>query len=286
MHTTKIGIVHPGQMGEFVGAILKRAGHQIYWVSENRSAETRNRAEKHCFLELQDMADLCKTCEIIISVCPPVFADSVAKKIHSQSFNGIFVEANAISPEHSIRISKLFRKKDTEFVDGGIIGNPSWERGSTSLYLAGAKAETVKKCFPESNLEVHSLGDVVGKASALKMCYASYTKGTTALLCGILALAQDHEVLKSLEYEWSKDGNTLAQSSKERAVRATAKAWRFTGEMKEIASTFAKSSLPDGFHLSAAEIFERLSNFKGNENPPDFPEVISALLKNKKNNLS
>ncbi|MCK7519679.1 MAG: DUF1932 domain-containing protein [Ignavibacteriales bacterium] len=42
----------------------------------------------------------------------------------------------------------------------------------------------------------------------------------------------------------------------------TAKAWRFEGEMHEIASTFEGAGLPDGFHEAAAEIYHRMAGFK------------------------
>ena len=81
-------------------------------------------------------------------------------------------------------------RREVVFVDGGIVGGPAWEPGKTWLYLSGERAADVQPYFSAGPLETEVVGDVVGVASALKMCYASYTKGTTALLSTILAADQ------------------------------------------------------------------------------------------------
>jgi hypothetical protein len=63
-----------------------------------------------------------------------------------------------------------------------------------------------------------------------------------------------------------------------RITRVTAKAWRFEGEMKEIASTFNAVGLPDGFHQAAAEIYHRMAEFKGSRENPSLDEVLTSLL--------
>jgi hypothetical protein len=60
--------------------------------------------------------------------------------------------------------------------------------------------------------------------------------------------------------------------------RAAPKAWRFVGEMHEIAATFQSAGLPAEFHQAAAEIFRRLEEFKGQEKP-DLKGVLDTLLK-------
>jgi hypothetical protein len=47
--------------------------------------------------------------------------------------------------------------------------------------------------------------------------------------------------------------------------------------MKEIASTFREAGLPDGFHLSAAEIYRRMASFKDSTETP-LNDVLEALL--------
>jgi 3-hydroxyisobutyrate dehydrogenase-like beta-hydroxyacid dehydrogenase len=121
------------------------------------------------------------------------------------------------------------------------------------------------------------IGDSIGQASALKMCYAAYTKGTSALLCAILATAEALNVRRELLSEWSMSASTLAEDAANRVLWVTAPAWRFEGEMEQIASTFDSVGIPGGFHLAAAEIFSRLSDYKDLP-PPELDEVIASLL--------
>jgi 3-hydroxyisobutyrate dehydrogenase-like beta-hydroxyacid dehydrogenase len=281
MVNKKIGILHPGQMGEYIAAMLKAGGHEIYWVSENRSSKTRARAEKQGFIELKTLDELCHTCSIILSICPPSEAEEVAKQVLVCSYKGVYCDANAIQPKRSVRIGRMMTDAHISYIDGGIIGNPSWDKGATSLYLSGDNLPQFIALFPQSNLEVHALGEEIGKASAIKMCYAGYTKGSTALLASLLALSEANGVRDALEYEWTKDGMNLADNAKMRTSRVTAKAWRFAGEMEEIAATFKDASLPDGFHKAAAEIYRRMTHFKDAPQFPDVEQVLKALLKSK-----
>ena len=163
-------------------------------------------------------------------------------------------------------------------MDGSIIGGPAWEPGRTWLYLSGEKAQLVADFFSEGPLEVSVIGNKIGKASALKMCFAAYTKGTTALLSGILAASEELGVRAELESQWSRGNSDFATITQERVRNVTAKAWRFEGEMKEIASTLASASIPGGFHLAAAEIYHRMAAFKDTPKTPELSDVLNALL--------
>jgi hypothetical protein len=117
-----------------------------------------------------------------------------------------------------------------------------------------------------------------GKASALKMSYAAYTKGTTALIGAILAVSEREGVREMLQREWSLSQPQLAEEAEGRVRRTTAKAWRFEGEMHQIAATFAAAGLPDGFHQAAANVYERQARFKDSGELPSLVEVLRALL--------
>ncbi len=132
-------------------------------------------------------------------------------------------------------------------------------------------------CFAAGPLETEVIGDPGGKASALKMCYAAYTKGTTALLAAILGAAEQLDVRAELEAEWARNGSTFALDSERRVREVTAKAWRFVGEMHEIAATFEAAQMPGGFHQAAAEIYTRLAQFKDASEMPGLEAVLDAL---------
>lgn len=278
MSKKQIGFLHPGAMGISLAVSAQNSGHEAYWVSEGRSLETIERAIEHNLIELKTLEELCDKCSLIISVCPPHAATDVAEQVLRHPFKGIYVDANAISPQRAKDIGDLMDQAGVAYVDGGIIGGPAWKASSTWLYLSGSNAEEVVACFTEGPLETEIMGDEIGKASALKMCFAANTKGMTALLCGIVAAAEEMGVRNELEKQWSRYDPDFARETLARVSRVTAKAWRFSGEMKEIASTFEAAGLPDGFHLAAYEIYDRISRFKGDESPPPVEEVLEALL--------
>lgn len=111
------------------------------------------------------------------------------------------------------------------------------------------------------------------------MCYAAYSKGSTALIASVLGLAEALKVREELESEWSENGDDFVQKAHGRSRRVTAKAWRFSGEMREIASTFQAAGFPDGFHQAASEIYERLSAFKSRDETPGLEEVLQAMCR-------
>ncbi|HMP41822.1 MAG TPA: DUF1932 domain-containing protein, partial [Roseiflexaceae bacterium] len=191
-------------------------------------------------------------------------------------FHGLYLDANAIAPQRVVRMAELLASAGIDLVDGGIIGGPAWQPG-TALYLAGPRVAEVAACFGSGPLAVRVLDATIGKASALKICYAAYSKGTTALLAAILAAAEHYQVAQALREQWDHDDPVLATQAERRARQATAKAWRFAGEMEEIAATFAAAGLPDGFHLAAAELYTRLAHFKDAATIPELADVLAAL---------
>ena len=191
----------------------------MYWTSQGRSDKTRLRAEKHDLIEIDSLSELCQTCEIIFSVCPPHAAEEVAKSVIEAGFKGLYLDANAISPQRSIRIGQMMEENGIHFIDGGIIGGPAWEPNETWLYLSGKDADKIAECFTKGPLETKIIGDEIGKASALKMCYAAYTKGTTALLSAILAAAESLGVREELYQQWDMDERRFFRTGKSKSRR-------------------------------------------------------------------
>ena len=93
-----------------------------------------------------------------------------------------------------------------------------------------------------------------GDASAVKMAYAAWTKGTAALLLAARAVARAEGVEEALVREWALSLPELEGECARAGRSAAAKGWRWVGEMEEIAATFAAAGQPDGFRLAAAEV--------------------------------
>jgi 3-hydroxyisobutyrate dehydrogenase-like beta-hydroxyacid dehydrogenase len=211
---------------------------------------------------------------VIVSVCPPGEALRVADGIANAGFAGIYVDANAIAPATARKIAARFDR----FVDGGIIGPPVRDPAATRLYLSGAEAARVAELWTDTPLTTRVIAGGAGQASALKLCYAAWTKQTSALLLAIRALARAEGVEASLLDEWATSLPELAARSESAAASNTPKAWRFVGEMQQIGDAFGAQDLPDGFSRAAAEIFDRLSAV-ADPSTANLDVAIDALLR-------
>ena len=274
----RLGILHPGEMGISVAASAQNSGNHVHWASVGRSTETVERARAHGLINDESIAALCAGCEVIVSVCPPASAIDVANEVALCKFSGLYVDANAVSPMRARAIGAIVSAHGARFVDGGIIGPPAWKPGETTLYLSGAHATEAAALFIGAALAARVIDGDIGSASALKMVYASFTKGSTALLAAMHAVAEQLGVRAALNehLESERAGSILEAEKRVRSV--TAKAWRFTAEMHEIADTYLQAGLPGGFHEAAAQVYEKLAQFKGAASLPEMAGVLAALI--------
>lgn len=284
MPQMNIGVLHPGAMGITVAQGLRDSGHQVGWVSAGRSPETQQRAAGlHSFASIDEIAGWA---DALISICPPHGALALAQAVHGTGFTGLFVDANALAPSTSLKIADLLGAG--AFVDGGIIGPPAIKPGITRLYLSGHHAAAVSAWFSAGNLQAIALPmtdapNASVAASTLKMAYAAYSKGASALLLSVNALAEAGGVSEALHQEWAISSPDLLKRSEYTAAATSGKAWRFVGEMLEISETYSNAGLPDSFHTAAAAIYERMQELK--DLPPQSLEVvIAALLEGKQSN--
>jgi 3-hydroxyisobutyrate dehydrogenase-like beta-hydroxyacid dehydrogenase len=257
-------------MGEALGRSFRDTGARVLWASDGRSAATAARAAAS---ELDDVGTLLamRDADVIVSICPPEFALDVAESVAAIGFEGVYLEANAVSPATAAAIDTVVRGSGATFVDGGVIGGPDAPR----VFLCGAAADDVAKQFGAPATPVVLDGPDYA-ASSLKMVYAGWTKGTTALLFALVAAADTLGVGDALAEEWARSQPALGPRLA-RAGSPAAKAWRWSGEMREIAATLAAVGLPAGFHEGAAGVYERLAPLKDD---PDatVDEVVRLVL--------
>ncbi|GHF38920.1 3-hydroxyisobutyrate dehydrogenase-like beta-hydroxyacid dehydrogenase [Amycolatopsis bartoniae] len=242
-----IGIVHPGAMGAAVAKLLDSAA----WASDGRSEETRRRAEG--LVDLGSVERLKAECPVVLSVCPPHAAVETARLF--RDYEGLYADLNAVSPATAAEIGGLVPR----FVDGGIVGPPPRRAGTTRLYLSGEEAPAVAALFEGSVLQPRLVGD----ASAVKMLYASWTKGTTALLLAIRAAARSLGVEADVLAEWRLSQPDLPERSERAARLGLDRGWRWAFELEETGRTLAATGLPEGFGAAAAEVYRRLPRSAG-----------------------
>jgi len=263
-----VGFLHPGAMG---ARLAQLCADDTMWCGAGRSRETRARADASGMREAGSLAELVASSRVIVSVCPPSAALDVAQEVSGLGFSGIYADLNAIAPSTAERIGSLFE----QYVDGGIIGPPPARAGSTRLYLSGAEAERVAELWRNTVLDARVMAcrdssaasassaaaatTAASAASALKIAYAAWSKGSAALLLAIRRFAAAVGVEDALLEEWALSQPGLADRADRARRDNEPKAWRFVGEMHEIADAFAAVELPEGFHRAAATIYEDLA---------------------------
>jgi len=276
--TTTIGVLHPGEMGAGVAGALAGAGHTVLWASSGRSGDTKERAQAAGLVDVGDVTGLMERAQVLLSICPPHAALDVAREV--RGFSGLFVDANAISPAHAAEVASIVEGAGATYVDGGIIGSPP-PSDSTRIYLSGSNAGEAAALFP-SEVAVLVLAEGPFSASALKMAYAAWTKGTAAMMLDVRAMARANGVETALVEQWVGSSPELLGVGRRAARQAEDRGWRWIGEMAEIASSFTDAGLPGGFHEASGEIYSRVPRkMDATADDETLAEVVDLLLGHK-----
>jgi 3-hydroxyisobutyrate dehydrogenase-like beta-hydroxyacid dehydrogenase len=273
-----VGLLHPGEMGAAIGRLLRERGDTVVWASDARGEATRQRAKSAGLVDAGSVGEVARRGETILSICPPHAAVEVARSVSAAGFEGLYVDANAVSPATARTIVSVIAEGGGRCVDGGIIGGPPERAGETRIYVSGAGAGAVAELFAGTALGVAVLDGGIGAASALKMAYGGWTKGSAALLLAVRALARGEGVEPALLDEWALSQPALPDRSLTAARSAATKGWRWIAEMEEIAATMAANGLPPGFHQAAATIFASGRSADPDPDGPAVEVVINALL--------
>jgi 3-hydroxyisobutyrate dehydrogenase-like beta-hydroxyacid dehydrogenase len=274
-----VGLLHPGEMGSAVGATLVGGGARVVWASEGRGPATQARAIEIGLEDASTLTAAVRASRVLVSVVPPHGALALARAVAALGFRGLYVDANAVAPETAREIGRVVEAAGARFVDGGIIGPAGRKRGTTRIYLSGPAAPEVAGLFAAGPIDAIVLDAPAGAASALKMAYAGWTKGSSALLAAIRAFALAEGVDAALLAEWKISQPDVPARSERAFTDNARKAWRFVGEMEEICRSLASAGLPAGFHEAAGQIYERLAGYKDTKTPPTVEEAAARLLR-------
>jgi 3-hydroxyisobutyrate dehydrogenase-like beta-hydroxyacid dehydrogenase len=264
-------VLHPGEMGAALAAAAGAAGVEVGWASAGRSPATRARANRLRLREARSIAELAAGSDLLVSICPPEAAKALAADVAATGFARTYLDANAVSPETAGRVAAIVEAAGATYVDGAVIGGPDQPR----LYLSGDKAAEVAAAFGEPARTAVLTDGGPTAASALKMVFAGWSKGSTALLLAVAAAARRLHVEDELRAEWASGQPGLLDRLA--APGPAAKAWRWVGEMEEIAASLESAGVTGGFHRAAVEVYGRLTGFK-NERSVGGDEVLDALL--------
>ena len=197
-----VGLLHPGEMGAAIGAALRATQHRVFWGIGGRSAATRLRAADAGLEDLGEIAAVCAASDVILSVGASRGGGGSRGTV--SGFDGIYVDANAISPSTANRVSAIIRDAGASSVDGGIIGKPPVALGDVTPLRLRSRGRAVVALFRGTVVDARVAGPNIGDASAVKVAYAGWTKGTIALLLTLHEYAARAGVDAVLLKEWSE----------------------------------------------------------------------------------
>ena len=231
----RVGLLFPGEMGAAVGQAVNG---EVLWASEGRSAATVERATG--FTDVRSEEELVRTSDVVLSICPPAIAEEVSGRVFGFGFGGLYVEANAISPERMRRIAQV----GPRVVDGSIIAAKG-----INLYLSGRGAEDVAGLFDRSEVRAIPIGETIGAASALKMAFGGWNK------IGIALTSQAHTIAKA----YGVDEQLQAEGvPADRLQWVADRAWRWAPEMEEIAAMCRELGLSEAIPRGAASFYREV----------------------------
>lgn len=287
MKIQTVGILSPGDMGHAIGGVLQQHGMRVITNVRDRSERTRSLARFAGIQEVPDDETLVREADILLSILPPAqaygCAERIAAALRTTGATPLFADCNAIAPQTALTLDPLITEAGGSFVDVGIIGGPprTGGQGGPRLYASGSRAADLA-LLSNYGLDVRILGEQSGQASGLKMCYASLTKGLTALATESLVAAQVLGLQEPLMAEFQ--ALPFFKTIQRLVPGMPPKAYRWVGEMQEIARTFADLDLPPQMPEGAASLYRFIEGtVLGSELPEQrhhgqtLEEVISLL---------
>lgn len=208
--TPCIAILATGQMGASFGPLLASAGVRLVTNLTGRSPRTCALALEGGFEDLKTDSAILSHADVILSVVVPSHALALAERLAAAASSAspirtrFFADLNAISPTTASSISSNLTTAlpHLRVVDGGIIGGPASRSSSPLIVLSGSGAQELHELLgPWLLSRTKVVGDTVGQASAMKLAYASLSKGANALALNAAMMASRYGVGEALEEE-------------------------------------------------------------------------------------
>ena len=277
MTITTVGLLSPGDMGHSIGAVLVQHGLEVLTCLEGRSDRTRGLASEAGIEDAGSMEALVEASDVILSVLVPARATEVAERVAAAMETAgndlLYVDLNAIAPQTTQAIGEIITHAGGRFADGGIVGPPP-RRPGTRFYTSGTGAEEFAQ-LRDYGLDVRVLAGDVGQASGMKMCYAALTKGMQALGTELLLAAKLMGLEDDLREE-QMSSTTMVREWIESAIPTMPpKAYRWVGEMEEIAATFEHLGLTPKIFEGAADMYRFVETTAIGKETPEKPRHVA-----------
>jgi 3-hydroxyisobutyrate dehydrogenase-like beta-hydroxyacid dehydrogenase len=244
MTKTTVAIIAQGAMGAGTAARLTSNGVNVVTWLEGRSSASRVRAEK-AGMRGVDLAGIAAA-DIILSIVPPsdalALAEQLAPTLKASRNKPLYADMNAVSSSKVEQVAAVIAPTGCTFSDGGIIGPPPRPDTRNTVYFFSAIPGDRVASLSKGGLEVKMVDGPIGAASALKMSYAAIGKGLTALATASILMADKYGAKEALLEELQRSQPNTLKSISWSVPDMFVKAYRFVGEMEEIAEQSGRKS--------------------------------------------
>jgi 3-hydroxyisobutyrate dehydrogenase-like beta-hydroxyacid dehydrogenase len=283
---TTIGLLSPGDMGHSIGAVLHDHGLRVLTCLTGRSERSQALAAEAGIEDVPSLEELVEQADVFLSVLVPAVAletaEKVANALRTTRTDLLYVDCNAIAPRTVREVGEVVSAAGGRVADIGIIGAPP-RRPGTRFYASGPAADEAA-ALAEYGLDVRVIGTEMGQASGLKMCYGALTKGLQALGVELLVAARALGLEDALRAEQQHSVPDVLTWLERSVPTMPPKAYRWVGEMEEIATTFADVGLTPGILQGAADLYRFVADTPiGQESPENRDQsrgldgVVAAL---------
>jgi 3-hydroxyisobutyrate dehydrogenase-like beta-hydroxyacid dehydrogenase len=256
-----IAVVAQGAMGAGIGGRLVERGLRVITSLEGRSDASAKRAAAAGMVAVSDAE--CAKADFFLSILPPSealpLAEKMAALIKPNNHKPVYVDCNAVSPPTKVKIGEVIVKAGAPFIDVGIMGMPP-RPNYDGPYLIVAGPES-GKFAPLGNfgLNLRLIDGSLGAASAVKMSYAGITKGITALGSMVMLAATRGGAANELRHQLERSHPYFMQNFRRAVPDMFDKAYRFVGEMEEIADFVGDDWEARQMYLAFAEFYRRMA---------------------------
>ena len=262
MSVNTVAILSPGDMGHAVGRSLGEHGLDVITCLQGRSERTRELARRGNIRDVPTLEDMVSEADLVLSILVPSEAVNVAQQVadalRSTGADAFFADCNAVSPQTTATMASIVDDAGGRYIDASIIGTAPGTGRTPRFYVSGPNADIMME-LDDKGIIIRHLGDAIGRASGIKMCYAALTKGTFALHVALLTAAEAMGLSEELRAEFSASQPDRLNRMQTDLPELPANAHRWVGEMEEIAATFDYVGVTPFLHQGAAEVYRLLS---------------------------
>src|SRR5262245_39903190 len=185
----KIGFIGFGEAGYHIARGLRGAGlshicaYDINARAPGLGEKIQRRANEAELPLLESNAELAESSDILLSTVTAnrsmEAAEQTAPFLNSRH---IYADLNSVSPALKQSIGQMVESRGARFVEVAIMSPVPRHGAATPMFLGGAHAGEFTDLLSPYGMNLETISDQIGAASAVKMCRSVVVKGLEALM--------------------------------------------------------------------------------------------------------